>query len=155
MPVQHPFFHFLVVGPVTGFPKPCLPPLSPSLLGSIWFPGLGSDLGLANWHMESYLAIAIGSGLATPLPIKIGLRRINDLKCPIVNPRHSESWSTGASRNRGSLLLHLSLKVHRPRIFDNHFIMLWRMKPLERKVDPDEGERQDPCGHWLPGSSHD
>ena len=44
-------------------------------------------------------------------------------------------------KQRLSFLLHLSLKVHRPRPFDNHFIVLWRMKPLERKVDPDEGER--------------
>ena len=73
---------------------------------------------------------------------------------------HSESQTQCILKHRSfkkqrlSFLLHLSLKVHRPRIFDNHFIMLWRMKPLERKVDPDEGERQDPCGRWLPGSSH-
>ena len=79
-----------MVIPVTVFQKPCLPPLSPSSLGSVWFPGLGSDLGLASWHVESYLAIAIGSVLATPLPIKIGLRWINDLKWPIVNPRHAQ-----------------------------------------------------------------
>ena len=79
-----------MVVPVIVFQRPCLPPLSPSSLGSIWFPGVGSDLGLANWHMESCLAIAIGSDLAIPLPIKISLRWINDVKWPIVNPKHAQ-----------------------------------------------------------------
>lgn len=111
-----------------------LPPLSQPI-GFHLVSGLGSDLGLASWHMESYLAIAIGSVLATPLPIKIGLRWINDLKWPIVNPRHAQELQETALFSGA-----LSLKVHRPRIFDNHFIMLWRMKPLERKVDRDEGK---------------
>ena len=97
------------------------------------------------------MAIAIGSGLAIPLPIKISLRWINDVKWPIVNPRHAQGLQETEAqkkkerkkekKQRLSFLLHLSLKVHRPRTFDNHFIVLWRMKPLERKVDPDEGER--------------
>lgn len=44
-----------------------------------------------------------------------------------------------------SFLLNLSLKGYRPRIFGNNLVMLWKVKPIWRTVELDDGKRQDPC----------